>query len=70
MISIPKEKRELVAEDLFETIKSLNGILPPHDLGEVLRDSLTNYCIVDRAIIYAIIQQKINIQSALLRFRN
>jgi hypothetical protein len=64
-----RDKREDMADELYHTIHSLNGVLPPHELTELIRDTLSPLYSVDRAIIYAMIQQKINMQYALQRFR-
>ena len=64
-----RDKREHMADELYQTIHSLNGVLPPHELTELISDTLSPYYSVDRAIIYAMIQQKLNMRYALQRFR-
>lgn len=64
-----RDKREYMAEELYQATRSLNGVLPPYEAASIIRDTLSQLNSIDRAIIYAMIQQKLNLQNALYRFR-
>lgn len=64
-----RNNREYMAEELYQATRSLNGVLPPYELTNIIRDTLSQLKTIDRAIIYAMIQQKLNLQNALYRFQ-